>query len=358
MNPLLLNKQIDLVNFGDVKLFMFRGDNLYNLAVPNDRKNCSLSDHYRAIQEEGYPASPLTPTNIDSTDDSRRCLHLVLGTLLLDQPSVTVLDIGAFVGDFAIRMGNLIRTFGKCAKVYAFDPTDAGALIPFNIAINGLEGTVFHENLAIASHSGYSLFTVVPGDYDAASAVKDRAARMNLLAQLRFLAGTRHKFAWIRKFARLFFPKPRFNILVRTTTIAEFAQRIDLQGSIFAKIDIEGMDEAVARDLRSLARERGKPAVIVFEFKPRSYEDHAAAIDFFKELAEEFWIFDIWYSPNPCFCTEIAPARIPEFVDTIANARPFAYTDVLLLPRSLPGGERLAQRLRSLKPCRLEISLT
>jgi FkbM family methyltransferase len=350
MNPLLIHKHIDLVDFGDVKCFMFRGDNLYRLAVANDKKNKSLAEHNIEVRQRGYRPAPVTPENIDTIDRCRYCLHIVVGNLLRSLGEITVLDIGAFVGDFAIRMGNLIRTFGRQDRVYAFDPTDAGALIPYNMRINGLEGIVIHEELAIDCHAQYSLFTVSPGDYDSTTAAKSQAPRFNLWAQFQFLLKTNHKFAYIEKLIRHFRPKPHYNIIVEATTISDFAARIGLNTPIFAKIDVEGLDSDVVRDLRSLSKARGVPVTIVFEFKPRSYGTLEEAAAFLTDLTDEYYVFDVWYCPNPCLCNEVTREGVHNFVNTVQNQRIMAYTDVLLLPKSLPGSAQLAQRLSKLAP--------
>ena len=290
------------------------------------------------------------PENLDTIDGCRHCLHVVLGNLLRTLGNVTVLDIGAFVGDFAIRMGNLIRTFGRQNRVYAFDPTDAGALIPYNVRINGLDGIVIHKELAIDCHAQYSLFTVSPGDYDSTTAAKRHAPRFNLSAQLKFLLKTSHKLAYIERLIRYFRPRPQYNLIVEATTISRFAARIGLRTPIFAKINVEGLDADVVRDLRQFARTSGVPVTIVFEFKPRSYGSLAEASAFLNDLVEEYYIFDIWYCPNPCLCNEVTREALPGFVNTVLNHRIVAYTDILLIPRSLPGAAQLAERLSRLKP--------
>lgn len=43
MNYCACDKQIDLVDFEDLKLFMFKPDNLYNIVTPKERKNQSVA---------------------------------------------------------------------------------------------------------------------------------------------------------------------------------------------------------------------------------------------------------------------------------------------------------------------------
>jgi hypothetical protein len=78
MNPFLLNKGIDLVDFEDVKLFMFKNDNLYNIVIAESRKNQSVIEYQKFIRENDYLHSLVTPENVDQISKARFGIHLFL----------------------------------------------------------------------------------------------------------------------------------------------------------------------------------------------------------------------------------------------------------------------------------------
>jgi FkbM family methyltransferase len=354
MHPFLLNKQIDLVDLNDVKLLRFKEDNLYNLSVPANRKNRSLSEHYKSVQRNGYPDSLVTPQNLSSISDARFCLPLALAHMWSQGIDTTVLDLGAFVGDFSIQAGNLIRTFGCESKVHAFDPTEAGALIPHNIAINGLQDIVTHWDLAVSNYNGLMLFNVLSGMLDAAFMDNKGAHKFNLKALVTHFSRTQYKRVYIDKVKRYFRPEKGHNLLVKGVRIADWLEANSITNSLFCKIDIEGMDTEVIRDLLAASPNRNRHLTCIFEFNPNTFPFPRDAIGWLNLLSERFLLFDIWYSPCPAFCKAINVDDIPEFVRSIANERVFGYTDVLMVPKDLPGVQDLSSRLMALKAGPLE----
>ncbi len=347
MHPFLINKKIDLVDFGDVKLFMFEDDDLYDLCVPEARKHQSLEEHHRAVARDGYPPSPVNPDTVKTVRAAQFCLPLVL-THLWDQGfDVTVLDIGAFVGDFSLRMANVIRSFGRRNQVYAFDPTEAGALIPYNIRLNGLEAIVRHEERAVAGHAGLALFNLRPGSSDASFSFRSGGHQLNVLTLAQHFVRTRYKTAYLRKVFRFVRPQPTYNLVVDAMPISIWVRERRLQGALFAKIDVEGLSPIVLEDLLSLGSE--DPLIVVFEFSPLAVGSLGEAAGLLRRLATSFHLFDIWYSPTPTRCQLIVEGALEAFAREIAHKRVFCYTDVLLVPRTLPDVAGLVERLEKLE---------
>jgi FkbM family methyltransferase len=350
VDPLLAGKRIDLVDFDDVKLLMFKDDNLYQLSVSEERKHRSLREHHVSVAAGGHPKSPVTPQNVGDARGARACFSIVLDHLWRQGLEFSVLDIGAFIGDFSIKTANIVRTFGKSNKAYAFDPTEAGALIPYNIELNGLEALVEHERLAILDYDGYALFSVSPGYYDASFAVGESYVKgkhqFNWLSLLGHLARTPRKAAYIKKFLRyLRRPEPA-SLIVPGTSIGRWLDRKKIGGHLLAKVDVEGADRVIVEELVSL---KGRHAVVCFEFTANSFPSARDAAEFLGGLAKTHHLFDLWYSPNPCRVERLDPARLPNFVDDVQNARIFGYTDLLAIPKDLPGAEALAARLGALE---------
>jgi len=347
MNSLLLNKKIDLVDYGDVKLFMFQNDNLYNFFVPKDRKQYSLREYYKTIERAGFPKSPFNPDNIACVRDSKACFAIIMNHLWERNIDFSVLDIGAFVGDFSIKIGNLIRTFEKTNKVYAFDPTEAGALIPYNIDINGLKGIVFHENVAVSDQKGYMVFNVLPGLSDSSFAFNKGEHKFNIFPMIRHWFKTNYRLAYVKKFFRYLKPNPSYSLIVEGVSIRDWLKEKEIHTSLFAKIDVEGMDALVVHQLISLHKDRY--IISVFEFTPNAYASFDEARSFLAELSKNYIIFDLWYSPRPSRCNRIKTEALDEFVREIRDKRIFGYTDLLLIPRVLPDAKGLEEKLVSLE---------
>lgn len=350
MNPLLFGKQFDLVDFEDVKLLMFKNDNLYQISVSAGRKNQSLREHSLQVARQGYPPSPVTPENVHKMDSARRGLYVYLNHLWENGIEFDILDVGSHVGDFSIRMGNFVRTHGKKSRVVSFDPTEAGALVDHNIQINGLETIVHHENLAISDTNGLIIFQVRQGHSDSASAFSDgnsanAGAVANLLAKVKKLLKSKHKFHDVMNYA---FTKnaPVSELIARSVTLPDYFQGHHLDGNLFVKIDIEGLDSLVIETL--WPRISSQFVSIITEFTPSSFPDHATATKFLEKLGEKFVIYDIFYSPNPTRFDRIDDAALINFPNYIQENRRYAYTDLLLIPKQTPKLDQLIKRLDGL----------
>lgn len=338
MNSLLLGKQIDLVDFDDLKLLMFANDTLYNIAVEDRRKRQSLTDHQNQVLRSGYPPFALTPQNMAASQSVRYCLFYLIHHLWQSGVNPTVLDVGSFVGDFSLRMGSLVRTFQRPTRVISFDPSEAGALVPYNIEINGLQAIVQHEDLAVSDVAGLRLFSAHRGHSESAM-LHDAAARARPLKGLTIL----------RRFtSRLlgYEIKRPAHYLVRSTTLPQYLRQHDIQGDLLVKIDVEGHDMAI---IDSLLPERAHRIIsIVFEYAPGRFPGRSAeANDYLRQLAEDHWLFDLVYCPNPTRVRRIEPAAIAAFTEEVARRR-FGYSDVLLLDKRTPNVQTLLQRFSQL----------
>lgn len=365
MNPFLFNKKIDLVDFGDLKLFMFKDDNLYNIAVAESRKNQSIKDYQRRIKKIGYPASPVNPQNIDQISDSRYGTYLVLNHLWNQNVDFAVLDIGSHIGDFGLKIGNSIRTFGQKNQVVLFDPTEAGALVSYNIELNGLSEIVRHENLAVGDYDGLMLFTQAPGFSDSShlvvtnnSASTDLDSRWQTFREKTFtekVSSLKRILATnMRSKTEKSAIPPSFDFIVRGVDILHYLEKSKLHQHLFAKIDIEGFDTIVIDRLLQLLPER--LISMIFEFAPRAYGNPGNAIGYLKKLSGSFCLFDLYYSPNPTRFRLIEPDNLAQLVADVEQ-RTYAYTDIFALDRRTPQYEMIRMRLSALEERRDEIVL-
>jgi len=113
------------------------------------------------------------------------------------------------------------------------------------------------------------------------------------------------------------------------------------------KIDIEGYDPRVIDRLLKVLPDR--KLFIVFEFTPQRFASHPAAVNYLKQLAKDFVVFDLYYCPNPTRFKCINDAVFDAFVDEVSG-RPHGYTDLFLLDRRTPAVQKLQQHLTQLVP--------
>jgi FkbM family methyltransferase len=366
MQCFLYNKAIDLVDFEDLKLFMLKNDNLYNIAVSEERKNQSLSQYQDHVRQDGYPRSLVTPESVDGVSSSRFGLYLFVQHLWEHRGDLTILDIGSHIGDFSLKMGNFIRTWGKACRVISFDPTEAGVLVDYNVELNGLNEIVRHEDLAVAEFDGLMLFDYSPGQSDSTHAAEitragptgrasrfqafqERSLREKLVLLMRF------GFRRVREMIERRSPAaPSYNFIARAVDIVGYLDRNGLNGDLFVKIDIEGIDTRVIDRLLTLLPSR--LISIVFEFAPRSFADDDAAASYLAHLNNSFHMFDLFYSPNPTRFRLIEEQELRVFISDVRERR-YRYTDIFLLDRRTPNCDQLAGRLSRLRESPDEIRL-
>lgn len=355
MNAFLYGKQIDLVSFGETKLFMFKHDNLYDIAVASERKAQSLEAYQRKIQQDGYPPAPVTEQTVDAVAESRLGIHVFLVHLWRHGIEFDIFDLGSNIGDFSIQMGNLVRTFGKTTRVFSFDPTEAGALVDYNIRLNGLEGIVKHENLAIAESNGLVLFACRTGHSDAADASTLQDESLPKPSFLRKLINfsrqprDQKKVTVARYILRSLGTanySDSHSIIAESVDIVDYIQKNHLQKNLFVKIDIEGFESRVTYRLLSLLPER--QISIICEFLPARFNTQTAAFEFIKKLSDHFYLFDLFYSPNPTRFRLLDSSHLERFVTEVAS-RKYSYTDLFLMDKRTPNAAEICRRLASLK---------
>jgi FkbM family methyltransferase len=345
MNPFLYDKKLDLVDFEDVKLLMFRDDSLYHITVSDDRKNRDLREHFLEVSRSGYPKSIVCPANVDTVSAARFGLFIYLHHLWRENIEFTVLDIGSHVGDFSIRVANFARTFQKELKVIAFDPSPAGALVEYNVRINGLQDYVRYEDLAVSDVNGLIKFQAVKGHSDSPSAFVKPGGE-TLGAKLSRFLGSRHKAAQLWHLLSNLRGNETFEFIAKSVTISDYLDAEGIQGHLVVKIDIEGLDECVIAGL--LPRAQRALISVITEFTPGSFPTLAAAARMLEELGKSFVIYDLFYSPNPTRFDRVDPLSGSDFARQVQQTRKYGYTDILLIPKAAPGLERLLKRLDGL----------
>jgi len=298
---------IDLVDFGEVRMFMFRDDNLYTINVPPERRNYSVLQHYQDVSRHGYPKSTMTLESAPINDDSRYAFQALISHLHHHGISLHLLDVGGFIGDFSLLLANFARSWNIPFRADVFDPSPAGTLIPYNIEINGLQEFVTFHDLAVSGVDGPLKFSHTIAHLDSAS-VQTGAPR-------------------------------DVDYLVRSTRISTFIRAHDVaEHGLLVKIDTEGLESTIIHDLLDAVTVR---PIIVTEFTPNTFGatvagDHRDL----EELATHYCIYDVSHLPYPSRVRVVPENQLDEYTEMIRR-RDSRYADLLLLPKDLPGLEDL-----------------
>jgi FkbM family methyltransferase len=344
MDELLTNKRIDLVDFDGLKLFMFKNDNLYNNFVSKQRKNQSLDKYFKTINEEHKYSEPtINYFNCEENNDPKNGLFIYFKHLIDHNIDFTVFDIGSHVGDFAIKCGHFFRHASKRVLVISFDPSPAGMLVPFNISINGLTEYNKHEKLAITEYDGYYIFNFKEGESD--SSKLSFSKKMKLLDRIKFYWNTPLKFKIsiaFRLVASIFkTSKNSFDIIIKGISIENYLKKNSIDNNLFFKIDVEGYDETLVRNIIPLKKNK------LISFITELHVD-SSSIYFLNELSEHFYIFDLFYCPNPTKFKLINTEDFKNFINRDLKNRKFGYTDLFLLDKNTPNVHLLIDKLKLL----------
>ena len=353
MDAFLVNKRIDLVDFDDLKLFMLEDDSLYAAAVPEIRKHQQVEDFQKSILAGGPTPSPVTADNVNQIKSSKHGVCVVMHHLWRNGVEFDVLDIGSHIGDFGLKAANFIRTHGKNSRVITFDPSEAGALVPYSIEINQLAGIAKHEMLAVSDLGGLALFQYRPGHSDegvitganqsAASLASTWIKRFQRLPwRQRMLAYLGLGFSALKRLVNSGRIVTSYSLIARCVDILDYLRRNQLEGSLFVKIDIEGHDPRVIDRLLNVLPER--KLFIIFEFTPIRFAGAEAAVEYLRKLSADFHLFDLYYCPNPTRFNRLDPDQLGLFTAEVGERR-HGYTDVFMLDKRTPACETLLERL-------------
>jgi FkbM family methyltransferase len=358
MDAFLVNKRIDLVDFEDLKLFMLEEDNLYRAAVPEHRKRQNLETFQTVNLKNGTRPFAVTPENVGQVKSVRYGVFVVMHHLWANGLDFDVLDVGSHIGDFGLRAGSCIRTSGRSSQVVTFDPSEAGALVPYSIELNRLQDIVKHEMLAVSDMTGLVLFQYRPGHSEEGVIAAESPNASGLAA------------TWIKRFNQLPFRQriaayfglgisalkrvvsagkinTRYSLIAHGVDIIEYVRQNGLDRDLFVKIDIEGYDPRVINRLTHLLPER--KMFIIFEFTPSRFACQQEAAQYLETLSKDFHVFDLYYCPNPTRFTEISARNLATFTGEVAG-RTQGYTDVFLLDKRAPACDALLKRLGGLSP--------
>ncbi len=298
---------VDFVDFGDIKLFMFKHDNLYERFIPDSRKSQSVRRYLTDAKNHGFP-KPSAGMSLNSL------LYHVVDHLAGGADGITVLDVGCHAGCFGLRLANQMRFENINGQAILFDIGLIHELVPKNILVNDLEGIVRFEKLAVSGTSGPVTVYHDPGHSDG-----DNICHRNSDNSISYPADA--------------------------VRLSEYIRDTEIGGNLIIKIDTEGLEPLIIKDIKEILEKH--KTILVFEFTPSQFDRPVSATDFIKEMLKDFLLFDIFYAVCPTRLIEINAENPANFVTYVENTE-YAYTDVLCIPRKLDGLDHLRVRLDSL----------
>ncbi|MCC6344412.1 MAG: FkbM family methyltransferase [Bryobacterales bacterium] len=302
-------KIVDLVDFGELRVFMYT----------NDLSYVQLSDQYRHHTPSANFRDFTKPYRSPSGryhNDREPLLSFLLSHYWLHDLDFAVFDVGCQYGSSAMAAAQVILSSGNWNHVYAFDPGEAGALARYNILLNGLESHVTFEHLAISKGT-------FPGMVFTETGHSENNRLVNRTPSLE-----------------------TSSFVVMCTSIDEYATRKNLSGHCVIKIDTQGGEVEVFEGMKHLRQTRH--VTCISEFVPEAIATRGCPIEWLTRVSEGCSIFevpgmDIFLSPSHSL-RYVPPDTVARFVSEI-RARPNRYTDIVLIPETLPGHAVLARKL-------------
>ena len=157
----------------------------------------------------------------------------------LVKPGMTVVDVGAHLGEFALRAARLTGTKGM---VYAFEPQpEIVAFLEHNIQINSCTN-VKAEKVALGENDGQVEFEITREPSTSSLAASQPRGTIS-------------------------------RIVVETRSLDSFLQEVKQTRVDFMKVDVEGAEFLVFRGAENLLSQPADDApVILFEYAPDNYQ--------------------------------------------------------------------------------------
>ncbi len=318
-NETRINRGIDVVDFGDYRLFMFTNDNLYDRLVDDSAKHFSLDGHYRNIASSGYDKSPVDRSNSASVEETRWGLYILLLHLIDNCQNLAFIDVGSFVGDVAVRYANFFRTIDHHGKVICFDPTVAGGLVPHNAAFNGLENIIEYHPVAVSHINGPLLFAERSGHTDSS-----------------------HSTLVIEEAPNTIYSSIRLSDFIAANKI----------GEAFIKLDAEGLDFQIIEDIKPFLDKTGSS--FAFEY---IIEKHHSQKNFVIKLMETHFLLDVGYLQHPSFFNLVQADNLDSYIADIMTQRPHGFTDMVAVSKKTPMVDKLIDRLVNLPKHQVQFRL-
>lgn len=300
---------VDLVDFGELRVFMYT----------NDLSYLQLQDKYRRHTPSANCRDFSTPYRSPSEryhTDREPLFSFLLSHYWLHHLDFAVFDVGCQYGTSAMAAAQVILSSGNTNHVYAFDPGEAGRLAQYNIILNGLQRHVTFERLAVSKGTFPGLVFTETG----------HSENNRLVNRTPSIESSSY--------------------VVMCTSIDEYVAEKSLSGHCVVKVDTQGGEVEVFEGMDHLRHSRY--VTCISEFVPDAIATRVSPVEWLTRVSEGCSIFetpDVNMFLSPSHSLRYVPRdTVPRFVNEI-RARPTGYTDIVLIPETLPGHSVLARRL-------------
>jgi FkbM family methyltransferase len=302
----MVDDRIDLVSNGAFKNFMYMDDLAYT-NIPAPQRNQGDLSSSQALQDRAcikqLDLDKYLRTWYPSEGDFE---HRLLAHFLKHLPDFMAVDVGCQYGTSAMSTARFIQSFGKGNPILAFDPGKAGQLAHFNIVNNGFEEMIRFFPYAVSDFNGFVLLFQEPG-HSENNRIVNRVDRKKDIA------------------------KP-----VRSVRLEDFLKAEGHSGPVFIKIDTQGAEYEVFKGLGALMTE-GMTAGIT-EYTPWALASRIDPLTFLEKLVSTHLVLNLGCDHRPDIdpLLSIEAIGLSNFSKAIDDS-PSRWTDLLFIPRNLPG---------------------
>jgi FkbM family methyltransferase len=304
-------RHVDLVELGDLRLFMYKGDFGHN-QVPESQRGRVPSPPVRDL------FSPPLDIQTCYDDPATPIPLLLMAHYWLHDLDFVFFDVGCHYGEFAMTAMRQIRASGRRNRLIAFDPGIAGNLVPFNLQLNGMQDMITYERAAV-SQATYPAIIYTETDIGANNRFVNRPGA-----------------------------DEGASYVCPSVSIDDYVRAHGVTQHLIAKIDTQGAEVEVMRGMAGTMAARH--VCCIMEFTPGALISRVDPPGWLLGFADRYLLFDLdqMEPPTKRQVAPIDPVNLRPFLDAVSK-RPYQWSDVLLLPKSLPGAGALVKRL-SLPP--------
>ena len=319
LGPLVMEgRKVDLVDFGDLAVFMYTDDIAYRQLSPTLK--CFAVEEFRRRRRDVFDNVISPQTLFESACASKTVLDIVLAHFWLNDLDFTYLDIGCQYGSSAMKVARSIKACGQFNRIHCFEPGLAGALVLDNLYLNRLEERIEFYPVAVSDHTGVALLFTEIGHTEN-NRVVNRFPDNETLSRV-----------------------------VRTTSIDDHRRTAAVSGPIVVKVDTQGGEYEVLAGMEKARADRWVAGI--WEFTPWALATRTSPDEFLKNLGRDAFVVDLSSASISTTTIESAGSLFREvkhslfssFSDQVMS-RPEKWTDLLVLPKSLPAVDQLMSKL-------------
>ena len=301
LHSLLQNRRkVDLCDFGELKFFFYTDDYSYQ-TVPESRRHCQLTrQDISRVRNRSY-----APITIDDLYSGKNLVGKLMAHFWNNNLDFTYVDIGCPYGFTAISAAHIIEASGRDNRVVCFDPGIGSGLVAQNIALNGFQERVTFEHSAVSNHC---LPLILSSSLSHAEG--NHVVNRNVdLEDMSFI--------------------------VENTSLDTYLGKRGITENLILKVDTEGAEYEILKGMQETLSNRHVASI--WEFQPSFLSTRIDPSLFLEYVSKDAYLFDIGQDHiEETSVKQIRRVDIDSFVqEVLSKSNP--WTDILVLPRELPG---------------------